>query len=140
MWNDNQIMNWKLILQLSLFGLVMGLATVFLIPSAVEPAFWLVIFLISAYLIAKRAPGKPFLHGLLLGLANSVWITLSHILFFSQYIATHAQEAAMMSSMPAPDSPRLMMAATGPLIGLISGVIIGLLAVVTRRLVTARGQ
>ena len=46
----------------------------------------------------------------------------------------------MMSSMPAPDSPRLMMAATGPLIGLISGVIIGLLAVVARRIVTARGQ
>jgi hypothetical protein len=34
-------MNWKLILQLSMLGLVMSLATVFLIPSSIEPAFWL---------------------------------------------------------------------------------------------------
>jgi hypothetical protein len=49
-------MNWKLIFQLSLFGLAMGIATVFVIPSNIEPAFWLVIFLICAYLIAKQSP------------------------------------------------------------------------------------
>jgi len=50
-------MNWKLILQLSLFGLVMGVATVFFISSSVEPFCWLVVFLISAYTIARGAPG-----------------------------------------------------------------------------------
>ena len=57
-------MNWKLILQLSLFGLAMGLATVFFISSSAEPFFWLAIFIASAYLIATRAPGRYFLHGL----------------------------------------------------------------------------
>ena len=60
----------------------MGIATVFVIPSKFEPAFWLVIFLICAYLIAKRGPAKFFLHGLPLGLANSVWITAVHVLLF----------------------------------------------------------
>ena len=46
-------MNWKLILQLSLFGLVMGVATVFFISSSVEPFCWLIVFLISAYVIAR---------------------------------------------------------------------------------------
>jgi hypothetical protein len=30
-------MNWKLIIQLSMFGLAMGIATVFVIPSNIEP-------------------------------------------------------------------------------------------------------
>ena len=127
-------MDWKLIFQLSLFALAMGVATVFVIPSNIEPAFWLVIFVLCAYLIAKRAPGKPLLHGLLLGLVNCVWITASHILFADHYLANHAREAAMMASMPMPDSPRLMMALVGPVVGLISGVILGLFALVATKI------
>jgi hypothetical protein len=131
-------MNWKLIIQLSLFGLAMGIATVFLIPSTVEPVFWLVIFVVSAYLIATRAPGRPFLHGVLVGVANSVWITAAHALLFDRYVAHHPREAAMMSSMPLPTHPRLMMAVTGPVIGVISGVVLGLFALLARKLVAAR--
>jgi hypothetical protein len=126
-------MNWKLIFLLSMFGLVMGIATVFLIPSKIEPAFWLAIFIVCAYYISKKTE-KPFSHGLLLGLANSVWITASHMLFFNQYIANHPREAAMMSSMPLPDSPRVMMALAGPVVGLASGVVIGLFGLAARKL------
>ncbi len=125
-------MNWKLILQLSMFGLVMGLATVFVIPSKIEPLFWLVIFVVCAHVIAKQT-SKPFLHGLCLGLANCVWITGAHVLLFHQYIATHAQEAQMMQSMPA--SPRIMMAIVGPVVGLVSGVVIGLFSLLASKLV-----
>ena len=129
-------MNWKLILPLSMFGLAMGLATVFVIPSNIEPLFWLVIFVICAYIIAKQTQ-KPFLHGLLLGLANSVWITAAHILLFSQYIATHAREGAMMQT--APFSPRIMMAIVGPVVGLVSGVVIGILAMLANKVVKPAG-
>lgn len=121
-------MNWKLIFLLSLFGLAMSVATVFVISSDIEPFFWLVVFLICAYLIARNTASRRFLHGVLLGLVNSVWITTGHILLFGDYIARHAREAEMMKSMPAPDSPRLMMAMVGPIIGLVSGAVIGLLA------------
>ena len=80
-------MNWKLILQLSLFGLGMAFATVFVIPSAVEPLCWLVIFPFCAYLVARRASGSYFLHGLLVGVLNSVWITAAHLLLFDRYLA-----------------------------------------------------
>ena len=128
-------MDWKLIFQLSLFGLAMGIATVFAIPPNVEPAFWLVIFLICAYAIAKRRPSGRFVHGLLLGSVNSVWITSAHVLFFDRYLAGHAQEAAMMQSMPLANHPRLMMAMTGPVVGLVSGVLIGLLALGAGKLI-----
>ena len=76
-------LNFKLILALSMFGLAMSIATVFLIPSSVEPIFWLVIFLVCAYVIAKRAPSKFFLHGLLVSLANSVASFLSNAALIS---------------------------------------------------------
>jgi hypothetical protein len=128
-------MNWKLILQLSMFGLAMGIGTVFFIPSKIEPAFWLVIFVICAYVIAKRTVGLHFLHGVLLGLANSVWITAAHVLLYDSYIANHTREAAMMQSAPIPVSPRTLMAMVGPLVGLMSGVIIGLFAFVAGKLI-----
>ncbi len=127
-------MNWNLILRLSVFGLVMGLATVFVIPSNVEPIFWLVIFLICAYVIAKTCPDKPFVHGLLLGIANSIWITAAHVLLFSSYVANHAQEMEMMKSMPVPKHPRMMMAMTGPVIGVVSGAIIGIFAIIAAKI------
>ena len=133
-------MNTSLILTLSMFGLAMGLATVFWIPSTIEPAFWLPIFIFCAYTIARQCAARRFLHGLFLGVANSVWITSAHILFSTQYLAGHASEADMMKSMPWPDSPRLMMALTGPLVGLISGVVIGLFALIAGKLRKARSD
>src|SRR5438132_7993485 len=98
----------------------MGVATVFLIPSNIEPVFWLPIFLICAYFIARACARGKFVHGLMLGLVNSVWVTASHIVLFNQYLATHAAEAEMMKTMPLPDSPRVMMTIVGPVIGLVT--------------------
>jgi hypothetical protein len=125
-------MNGKLIFQLSLFGLAMGLATVFVISSTVEPIFWLVIFVVCAYLIGRHAGGRYFLHGLLLGVLNSVWVTGAHVLLFDQYVANHPAEAEMMTSMPL--SPKLMMVLVGPFIGLASGCVLGLFALVASKL------
>ena len=131
-------MNWKLIFGLSLFGLAMAIATVFVIPSNIEPVFWLAIFMICAYLIARARSAGHFLHGFMVGIVNCVWVTGAHILFFQQYIAKHPKEASMMTSMPLADSPRLMMALVGPVVGIITGLIIGLLAFIAGKLVKPR--
>ena len=127
-------MNWKLILGLSFVGLAMGLATVFWIPSNVEPFVWLVIFVFSAIVIAKRCGSRPFVHGLLVSLANSVWITGAHVLLFDQYLAHHPQEASMMQAMARPDLAREMMAVLGPVIGGISGVVLGFFSLIAFKL------
>ena len=128
-------LNGRLILKLSGFGLFMAIATVFVIPSTVEPIFWLAIFVVCAYLIAKKCAGRFFLHGFLVSLANCVWITSAHVLLFDSYVARHAQEASMMAKMPMPDSPRLMMLITGPVIGVVSGLVLGLFAFIASKLV-----
>ncbi len=127
--------NWKLIFSLSLFGLAMAIATVFVIPSNIEPVFWLVIFIACAYFIAKYASGKYFLHGFVLSLANCVWITSAHILLYSTYIMNHPQEAAMSAKMPMPEHPRMMMLIMGPAIGIVSGLVQGLFAFIASKIV-----
>jgi len=123
-------MNWKLIFLLSLFGLAMGLATVSLIPSMIEPIFWLVIFLISAYSIGNYAPGKYFLHGFCVSLANSVWITMAHIAMFYTYVANHPEFLQATNGLP-PDlagHPRRMMLPIGLISGIMFGLILGFFA------------
>jgi len=118
----------RLVLTLSLFGLVMAFATVWVIPPKLEPVFWLAIFGTCAVVIAKRAPGRYFLHGFSVSLANCVWITSVHVLFRETYLAHHVEEAASLAKMPLPDSPRLMMAMLGPVIGIVSGLVLGALS------------
>jgi hypothetical protein len=127
------MMNWKLILQLSLFGLAMAVGTVFVIPSNIEPLFWLAIFIVCGYAIATRAPGNYFLHGLMTSIVNSIWITATHVILFDAYIANHAQEAEMMAKLPL--SPKVLMLCTGPIIGVVSGLVLGLFAVIARKIV-----
>ncbi len=123
-------MNWKLIFGLSLFGLLMAFATVYWIPSSIESFIWLPIFLLCAWLIAKNAPGKYFLHGLLVSLVNCVWITGVHIKLSTAYIANHPQEADMYAQMFAKTglSMHRAMLVFGPVIGIISGIVLGLFA------------
>jgi len=130
-------MNWKLVFELSIFGLAMAIGTVFVIPSNIEPLFWLAIFLVCAYVIARQRSMGHFLHGFLVGIVNSVWVTAAHMLFFGRYIANHPKEASMMKSMPLPDSPRLMMALVGPVIGIASGVVLGVFCLLASRFVKA---
>jgi hypothetical protein len=133
-------MKWPLVLALSGFGLVMGIATVFVIPPNLEPLFWLAIFVVCAVVIARVATGRFFLHGLLVSLVNSIWITTAHVIFFDTYLANHPQEAAMSASMPLGDHPKLLMTIMGPIIGAVSGVVLGLFAVVAAWLLGRRAH
>jgi hypothetical protein len=120
-------MNWKIIFQLSVFGLIMAGATISLIPEKVEPVFWLFIFIFSAYIIAKAVDRRHFLHGFCVSLVNCIWITAAHMLFYSAYIANHPSVAKMSAEHAMlPTHPRLEMLIMGPIFGIIFGLILGL--------------
>ena len=117
---------WRLVILLSMFGFVMSIATVFWIPSQTEPLFWLGIFVVCALIIASQAKSKFFLHGFLTSIFNCIWITGAHVLFQAQYLANHQNEAMMMKNTPLAGSPILAMLIIGPIIGVVSGLILGL--------------
>ncbi|MES2276990.1 MAG: hypothetical protein V4592_13260 [Bacteroidota bacterium] len=126
-------MNLKLVFQLSLFGLIMAFATVSLIPEKIEFFFWLVIFAFCAYLIAKVCTGKYFMHGFVLSLFNSVWVTAGHLLFFTSYMAHHPDMAAMTYKWGA--HPRLYTLLLAIPSGIVFGLIMGLFAFVASKMV-----
>lgn len=132
-------MNLKLLLQLSLFGLIMAFATVSLIPEKYEWIFWLVIFVFCAYVIAKVGTGKYFLHGLVLSVFNSVWITAVHLFCFNSYTAHHPDMAAMSNNMGYfTTHPRMLMLVLGLPFGVAFGIILGLFTFVASKIVKHR--
>jgi len=130
-------MNWKIIFQLSIFGLIMAFATVQLIPERIEPVFWLFIFAFCAWVIAKVCPGKYFLHGFLVSMVNCIWITAVHVIFRMTYVAHHPQMASINTNMPASllSHPRLTMVIMGPIFGAGFGVILGLFSFIASKIV-----
>ena len=131
-------MNWKLIFQLSLFGLIMAFGTVSLIPERTEIIYWIVIFVFCAFVIAKQCAEKQFLHGFWLSMLNSVWITCTHIYFYRTYAAKHPDVASMGTNMHLLAShPRLLMLILCPVCGAIFGLFQGLFAFIVSRFVKA---
>lgn len=122
------MMNWKLILQLAVFGIAMGLGTVFFVSSLVELILWPIVFLLSAYVIAKHCARLRFLNGLIVGLLDSLLKTTVHMVFFNSYVARHSGEIAMIRQMTSAISPRQLILLSSPVWGLVFGTVIGLLA------------
>ena len=128
-------MNWKLIFTLSLIGLGMAFATVFVIPNKIEPLFWLLIFILYAVLIVKNVPGKYFLHGFMVSFVNGFWIAGIHVLFFATYMSNNPDMWKIEQNMPMPEHPRVMMLITGPLFGAGFGLLNGLFAFITSKII-----
>jgi len=131
-------MNWKLIFQMSLFGLIMAFGTVSLIPERTEIIYWIVICVFCAFVIAKQCAEKQFLHGFWLSMLNSVWITFAHIYYYKTYAARHPDVASMGANMHLLAShPRLLMLILCPVFGAAFGLLQGLFAFLVSRFVKA---
>jgi len=130
-------MNWKIIFQLSLLGLIMAFATVFLLPEKISGIAWLPIFIFCAYVIARTCQSKHFLNGFMVSIFNCFWITSVHLILYKQHAALNPD---MVQSMPHifANHPRLDMGVMGLVIGVISGLILGLFAFIASKIVKPR--
>jgi hypothetical protein len=67
-------------------------------------------------------------------LVNCVWITGAHYLLYDAYAARHAEEIAMSAQH---GTPRMMMLFVGPVVGLVSGIVLGFLSWVMSKFVVS---
>ena len=131
-------MKWTLILQLSLVGLALALGSLFFISPNIEPLLWLAVFLYYAHALGNGTRSLLFLHGLLLGVLNSIWVVGIHIAFLTRYLAGHPREVSMLDMVNAakiPADPRVIMAFTGITVGVLEGIVIGVFAMVAGMMV-----
>ena len=54
----------------------------------------------AAFCVARYLPGKFFLHGLLISIVNSIWITVIHASLFYSYIPNHPEFQQMSDGLP----------------------------------------
>jgi hypothetical protein len=128
-------MNWKLIFQLSIFGLIMAVGTTSLIPQTLEWPFWLLIFIFCAFVIAKRCTGKYFLYGFMASIFNCFWILLVHLIFFETFMRTHQMPPNAKIPVYMTIQPRVVMIVFGAIIGVVSGLVLGLFAFIASKIV-----
>lgn len=128
-------MNWKLILLLSLFGVAMGIATVFgFIPASSEFIVWVTVALISAFIVAKKVRTRIFLHGFLAGFIAGMLAPVFHVLFYQAYVVNNPKIVEQFSEVPTNLSPRLFILILAPLISAVYAAFLGLFSVVGAKL------
>ena len=120
----SKTMNWTVILLFSSFGLIMGLLSIKGYTQKLEPLLWLLFGIITSLILSKNVDNKTFLHALIIGLFWGVLNGLIQSAFFDQYLAnnTNLQERFKQSSFM---QPRYFVLVTGPIIGLITGLVLG---------------
>ncbi len=121
-------MNWRLVISISLLGLLLAVATIYFAPSETELILWMLLFLVSAFLVARYVDENIFLHGLFTGIFIFVWITLADSFLFGKYYLNHRGEVEAISNLGMTSSVHSTLVILGPAAGLVVGSIIGVLA------------
>jgi hypothetical protein len=128
-------LDWRLVLSLSLFGPAMGLASILGWTGSLEGPLWAVIALLAAFAISREAPGRHFLHGLLTGAIGGTSAPLLQSLMFKAYLDNNPALAADFGRMQIGMDPRLFVLALAPMIGIVSGLVLGLLTLLAGRVI-----
>jgi hypothetical protein len=128
---------WRLILFLSLFGVAMGAFSVMGFTGGAEPFLWPIIAIFCAIVIGTKT-NRTFANGLFTGLLVGGIAPLIQAVFFHTYISNNAAAAAQLKQLPPGLSPRLIFFIQVPLIGLISGMVLGLLSWIVGKVVARK--
>ena len=127
-------MNWRLITSLSLFGIVLGIASVFGFTSGREWLAWLCIGVYSAWRFANRSREELFLHGFYLGILTGCFSSVIQALFISTYLTNNPRMIEALNALPQGLHPAAVVLIMGPIIGTVSGVVFGGLTVIVGKL------
>jgi hypothetical protein len=130
---NSKNMNRVLILLLSPVGIIMGLLSIKGYTQKMEPFLWLLFGIITALVLSRNTDNKTFLHALFIGLFWGVLNGVTHSVFFDQYLAnnTNLQERFKQSTFI---QPRYFVLVTGPVIGLITGLVLGGLVLLFKKI------
>lgn len=120
-------MNWVLILSLSMFGILLGFLSVFGLTKRAEPLLWLVVGFFTIFVLYQKISELIFWHGFAIGIFWGCLNSLIQSLFFKTYLKNNPKytEAYNKSSRL---KPRYLILIVGPLLGLLTGAVLGGLA------------
>ena len=121
-------MNWMLVSVLSIPGVMMGLLSVRGHTRGIEPYLWGLLAIFAALVIARNAGEQYFFHGLSVGIAWGVVNGLIAFSLFSVYAQHNPEVIQRIAAGARGPSPRVMFALSAPMIGLLTGLVLGVLS------------
>ena len=130
-------MNWKTILLLSLFAILMGFLSVFGIIPDFEWLMWLVIAIVSGYVLNKQTKKLLFTHAVVTGIIMGVFNAVIQSVLFDTYLLTDPQIEGL-SQWPTTIEPQYFLLIAGPFIGIVYGLLIGLFALIIEKISKSR--
>jgi hypothetical protein len=128
-------MNWRLIFVLSLFSVIIGFASMLGLTKSYEWLMWLCVGIYSAFRFARITRDDLFLHGFYLGIFVGVFSAAIQAIFISTYLSNNPRMVEALNALPQSLHPAVVVLIMGPIIGAVSGVVFGVLAVVAGKLV-----
>ena len=126
-------MNWKTILLLSLFAILMGFLSVFGVIPDFEWLMWLVIAIVSGYVLNKQTKKLLFTHAVVTGIIMGVFNAVIQSVLFDTYLLNDPQIEGL-SQWPATIEPQYFLLIAGPFIGIVYGLLIGLFALIIKKI------
>ena len=115
-------MNWKLIFLLSLFGLAVGISSLFGL-GLFQIFIWPIILVTDICVIVICASGKYFLHAFLVAILTEAWITA-----INAYYLFDMSRVGLIQILPYGIDPQLMNVIEGVVYGVIIGGVTGIIA------------
>ncbi|REJ81935.1 MAG: hypothetical protein DWQ44_13540 [Bacteroidetes bacterium] len=125
-------MKIKLIYSLSMLGLLIGMLSLFGFTGKAEPFLWLGCILIAVLVLVKKLKYKIFLHALIIGLMWGVLNALVQFLNFEMYLDNNPQYRDSFNEVSFME-PVYFVLISGPIYGLASGTLIGILALFAKK-------
>lgn len=126
-------MKWKTILLLSLFGILMGLNSVFGIIKNIEWLLWLIIAIVSAYVLNKQTKKLLVTHAVITGLFIGILNAIIQSSLFDMYLANNP-EIEGFNQWPITVEPQYFLLMAGPFVGIVYGLVIGLFALIIKKI------
>ena len=108
----------------------MGLASVFGYTQSNEWLYWLVIAVISGVVIAKVADRQIFVKSVVVGLFMGIFTGVIQSVLFDKYLENNPQSLDGFKEIPLSLAPQFVVLFTGPFIGIVFGLFIGLIAII----------
>ncbi|MFA6541576.1 MAG: hypothetical protein WCT99_08230 [Bacteroidota bacterium] len=122
-------MKWNIVFLLSLFGIGMGIASLFGLTEKIEIYEWILIALLSAYFLSKQTTHKVFLHGVYSGIAMGILFAVIQISFFGMYLENNPSALPAFRLAIGDFNPQLFVLLLSPVVGGVYGLVIGGLSV-----------
>lgn len=127
-------MNWKIILLLTLLGVLMAILSLFgMLKTNYFVIYWIVLALVSGFVIGKKAGSSYFMHGVVSGLFIGIVFTLIQSVFFDTYLMNNPNSLDGFKNITTSLQPQYVLLFSGPFIGIAFGIVAGLIAMMVSK-------